>query len=68
MKNIDSTIRARRYLVRAGFSQEDTWREALGESAELLVHAACGECLDAPDWIPAGCASNVPSGSIIARE
>jgi hypothetical protein len=36
------------------YTQESIWRAALGNSAPLLTHADETDCLDAPDWIPAG--------------
>lgn len=42
------------YLVRPGFTQEAIWRDALGNSAPLLIAADTGECLDAPEYVPAG--------------
>ena len=42
------------YLVRAGFSECETWRQALGNAAPLLWVADTGYCLDAPEHVPAG--------------
>jgi len=40
--------------VRKEFTQESVWRKALGNSEPLLTHADRTDCLDAPDFIPAG--------------
>lgn len=56
------------YLVRRGFSECDVWRKALGNDERLLAFAAHGECLDAPEWIPSGCASNLPAGEVVSRK
>jgi hypothetical protein len=42
-----------RTIVREGFTEQDTWRKALGDSAPLLAFASYGP-LDAPDVMPAG--------------
>lgn len=41
-------------VVRGGFSEDNEWREALGNGALLLAYATTGYCLDAPERIPAG--------------
>ena len=41
-------------LVREGFTEQDTWRRALGDAAPLRVFALLGGALDAPDVLPAG--------------
>ena len=41
-------------LVRSGFTEQDTWRDALGNSAPLRPFALIGECIDAPEILPAG--------------
>lgn len=48
-----------RTIVREGFTEQDTWRKALGDSEPLLAFASYGP-LDAPDTMPAG---SVRSGS-----
>jgi hypothetical protein len=40
--------------LRKEFTQEAVWRNALGPSEPLLTHADQTDCLDAPDWLPAG--------------
>lgn len=42
-----------RTVVRDGFTEQDTWRKALGDSEPLLAFASFGP-LDAPDTMPAG--------------
>lgn len=42
-----------RTIVRDGFTEQDTWRKALGDSEPLLAFASFGP-LDAPDVMPAG--------------
>lgn len=42
------------YLVRKGFTQDDQFREVLGNSEWLLCFADTGYCIDAPERIPAG--------------
>ena len=44
---------AQRTIVRDGFTEQDTWRKALGDSTPLLAFASYGP-LDAPDTMPAG--------------
>ena len=44
---------AQRTIVRDGFTEQDTWRKALGDAAPLLAFASYGP-LDAPDIMPAG--------------
>ena len=41
-------------LMREGFTEQDTWRLALGPNEPLLVWSDEIPTLDAPDWIPAG--------------
>lgn len=41
-------------LVRPGFSEQDIWRQALGDSAPLLVFADRLPTLDAPQYLAAG--------------
>ena len=53
---------AQRTIVRDGFTEQDTWRKALGDSAPLLAFASFGP-LDAPDVMPAG---GMRSGSLSA--
>lgn len=43
-----------RYLVRHEFTESATWRDALGNAAQLLAFADQGYCLDAPEYVPAG--------------
>lgn len=40
--------------VRKEFTEEIVWRQVLGNSEPLLTHADKTDCLDAPDFIPAG--------------
>ena len=47
------TRHTQRTIVRDGFTEQDTWRKALGDSAPLLACASYGP-LDAPDVMPAG--------------
>lgn len=49
-----------RTIVRDGFTEQDTWRKALGDSEPLLAFASFGP-LDAPDTMPAG---GMRSGSL----
>lgn len=44
---------ALRVLVRYGFSDENIWRDALGNTAQLFVCSIDGP-LDAPEHMPAG--------------
>ena len=41
-------------LVRRGFSEQDTWRDALGPQEPLHVFSILGQTLDAPELLPAG--------------
>lgn len=41
-------------IVRPGYTEQDTWRAALGNAEPLRVFAAIGDCIDAPDVMPAG--------------
>lgn len=41
-------------LVRPGFSEQDIWRDALGNNEPLRPFASFEMHLDAPDIIPAG--------------
>lgn len=43
-----------RYLVRDGFTECQTWRDALGNAEPLAMFADHGYCLDAPEYVPAG--------------
>lgn len=66
----------KRILVRTGFTQENIWRDALGYSEPLLVSADYVDCLDAPDFIPAGSTVTIhkftpafrPISTIVTRE
>jgi len=49
----------KRITLKKEFSQESTWRDALGESEPLLIFSDWTDCLDAPDWIPAGATKQV---------
>jgi hypothetical protein len=40
--------------VRRGYSEQDTWRDALGVFEPLLAYADKLPTLDAPDYLPAG--------------
>lgn len=40
--------------VRADYSEQAIWRNALGGKAPLLVFSVWGDALDAPEHIPAG--------------
>ena len=40
--------------VRRGYSEQDTWREALGVFEPLLSFADKLPTLDAPDYLPSG--------------
>lgn len=42
------------YLVRAEFADCAVWRDALGNAEPLLAFASTGDCLDAPEHVPAG--------------
>lgn len=54
-----------RILVRDGFTEQDTWRKALGDSAPLLAFASYGP-IDAPEVMPAGgMRSNILSSAMI---
>lgn len=44
----------KRLYVRQQFSEEATWREALGHSEPLLVHSNLECTLDADDFLCAG--------------
>lgn len=44
----------KRVYVRQQYSEESTWREALGYGAPLLVHSSIEPTLDADDFICAG--------------
>lgn len=59
-------------LVRAGYTECDTWREALGPNEPLLACADKSGALDAPDWLPAGAmkASKLcgPTAAVSPRE
>jgi hypothetical protein len=44
----------KRINLRKEFTQESVWRDVLGYSAPLLTHADETDCLDAPDYVPAG--------------
>lgn len=52
-KNFNPTGASHRIGCRAGFSEQETWRDALGPAEPLLVFATFG-CLDATNWIPTG--------------
>lgn len=43
-----------RVFVRKEFSEESTWRDALGYAEPLLVHSSMELCLDAPDYLLTG--------------
>lgn len=43
-----------RHLVRSGYSQESTWREALGPMEPLLVFSDELGSIDAPERLPSG--------------
>jgi hypothetical protein len=45
---------SKRIYVRQEYSEEATWREALGYSEPLLVHSSIEPTLDADDFICAG--------------
>jgi hypothetical protein len=40
--------------VRRGYSEQDTWREALGLFEPLLAYADKLPSLDAPEYLPSG--------------
>lgn len=41
-------------LVRKGFTEQDVWRDALGQFEPLLVFATPENQMDAPTYSPAG--------------
>lgn len=41
-------------LVRRGFTEQDTWRDALGLFEPLLAFADKLPTLDAPEYLPSG--------------
>jgi hypothetical protein len=41
-------------LVRQGFTDQDTWRETLGNLEPLHCFSLLGGCIDAPNVIPSG--------------
>lgn len=45
--------------VRAPFTEEGTYRDALGRAEPLRVFVADGP-LDAPEWMPAGAMRSIP--------
>lgn len=49
-----TTPLTRLVLVREGFAEIDTWRDALGRTVPLHVRSMAGGFLDAPEWLPAG--------------
>lgn len=55
--------------VRPEFTEEKTWREALGPDAPLLCYSDEIPTLDAPEWIPAGSmrASNYTNRARVSR-
>jgi hypothetical protein len=40
--------------VRQGYTEQDTWRDCLGNTEPLHCFASLGYCLDAPIVLPAG--------------
>ena len=50
-------------LVRAGYSEEATWREALGRREPLLVFSIESGPLDAPTVLPGGSYTATKFGS-----
>lgn len=48
------TEQTRRSIVRVPFSDDSTYRAALGNLEQLLVMACSGGHLDAPEHVPAG--------------
>lgn len=51
---LDTFSAPKSILVRQGFTDQDTWRETLGNLEPLHCFALLGECIDAPNVIPAG--------------
>ena len=48
--------------VRQGFTDESTWRKALGNGEPLYCFSLSGARLDAPEVLPAGGCINKSSG------
>lgn len=41
-------------LVRPGYTEQDTWRDVLGDAEPLHCFSTLGHCIDAPTVMPAG--------------
>jgi hypothetical protein len=49
-------------VVRESHGECATWRQIFGPTARLLAFAVAGECLDAPEQIPAGSSRSTSYG------
>jgi hypothetical protein len=51
---LDSYATPKYAIVRQGYTEQDIWRDALGNSEPLHCFSVVGGIIDAPNVIPAG--------------
>lgn len=64
-KMLDSFSHPKYAIVRQGYTEQDVWREVLGQSEPLHCFSIVGGIIDAPNVIPAGSMKSSPHGCFL---